>query len=80
MRTIYRQPQQIYPSLPGCPQLQREDTEPALFEISPTQVTQPQDNRQVLSQTPTEPVLVVPLLTRQFGGFFEIVGSTMTIS
>jgi hypothetical protein len=75
VRTVYRQPKQIQPLLQHPPQLQREETEPDLSATVICQQTQ--DNGQILSKTPTKPVLTGPPITRQFGGFFEIKDSTI---
>jgi hypothetical protein len=69
VRTVYRQPRQIQPSLPR--QLHREDTEPL--------DGQSQDRRTVIGRTATEPMLekeAGPSITRELGGFFVVDGST----
>jgi hypothetical protein len=72
VRTVYRQPRQIQPSVPR--QLHREDTEP-LDDIQQSQ----SDSRSGIARTITEPVLeneAGPSIAREMGGFFEINGST----
>lgn len=66
VRTIYRQPRQIQPSVPRP--LQREDTEP-LDEVSQSQ------SRHYRSASDTEPVKNHSI-TREPGGFLEFSGST----
>jgi len=69
VRTVYRQPRQIQPSVPR--QLRREDTEP----LDNTQQSQ-SDSSSGIARTTTEPVVAGPSITREMGGFFEINGST----
>lgn len=71
VRTVYRQPRQIQPSVPR--QLHREDTEP-LDNIQQSQ----SDSGSGIARTITEPVLENegPSIAREMGGFFEINGST----
>ena len=59
VQTVYQQPKQIQPIVPGFQQLslQREKTQPDLFEASATQP-------QIQTMTVGSPI------TRQFGGFF----------
>src|SRR5258708_5077814 len=69
VRTVYRQPRQIQPSVPR--QLRREDTEP----LDNNQQNQ-SDGSSGIARTTTEPVLAGPSIAREMGGFFEINGST----
>lgn len=69
VRTIYRQPRQIQPSIPG--QLHREDTEPIEESQSQSQVNG-------LARTLTEPVIepeAGPSQRREVGGIFEFTNS-----
>jgi len=73
VRTVYRQPRQIQPSVPR--QLRREDTEPLDNNIQQNQ----SDSRSGIARTVTEPVIENhpgPSIAREWGGFFEIDGST----
>jgi len=69
VRTIYRQPRQIQPSIPG--QLHREDTEPIEESQSQSQV-------RGLARTLTEPVIepeAGPSQRREVGGIFAFTSS-----